>query len=544
MRNARAPRRFIAIVSSAVVAGTALAAPALAEDGQTTTTSTAVNLTAATDGTNSKLPADLQGFSVESADFAHGFLTSKLLARRLDTLGPQGVIRIGGYSMDLVWPAFGQWSGAPAPAEAIGGTVDQSDLDKLDGLVDDSGWKVSIGLPLKKVIDPSKIKNPTKDPSPAVTLDQVVAEVKAAYATLGDDLIGVEVGNEYDNVTTLTPAEMWNEMKRYQAAIDAALPNAHLKVIGPSANTAASNAKLDAFMTAVQEDGQSNPEQVLEEVSSHWYPGSHCGSSNTSIASLLSATKYEQAQGKLDGIMAEGARLQNRIPMTINESNSASCSGQPGVSNAYAMSLWALDYLMQTGRSGISRLQFHTNTGAVCGDFKERTSPDYPVSYRYYGAFCADDQTELDASHLSATPLYYGLWAFHQVPQGRYLDLDVPESDLNTLRAYAVQGRSGKVTLVLVNLQDPAAAASAPEDVTVQLPGDFVSGTATTLSSSDPTGLASLDAGAITLGGQQVDSSGAVTGTRTNEPVQVSGSQTTVTVAPGTARVVSLTPAD
>jgi hypothetical protein len=544
VRNARASRTVVAIVSTAVVAGTALAGPALAEDGQTTTTSTTMTLTATTDGTNAKLPEDLQGFSVESADFAHGFLTSKLLARRLDTLGPQGVIRIGGYSMDLVWPAFGQWADAAAPAEAIGGTVDQSDLDKLDGLVDDSGWKVSIGLPLKKVIDPSKIKNPTKDPSPAVTLDQVVAEVKAAYATLGDDLIGVEVGNEYDNVTTLTPAEMWNEMKRYQAAIDAALPNAGLKVIGPSANTSVSNAKLDAFMTAVQQDRQSNPEQVLEEVSSHWYPGSHCGSSNTSVTSLLSAIKYQQAQGKLDGIMAQGARLQNRIPMTINESNSASCSGQPGVSNAYAMSLWALDYLMQTGRSGISRLQFHTNTAAICGDFKERTSPDYPVSYRYYGAFCADDQAELDAGHLSATPLYYGLWAFHQVPQGRYLDLNVPESELNTLRAYAVQGRSGEVTLVLVNLQDPAAAASTPYDVTVQLPGDFVSGTATTLSSSDPTGLASLDAGAITLGGQQVDSSGAVTGTRTTEPVQVSGSKTTVTVAPGTARVVSLTPAD
>jgi hypothetical protein len=208
------------------------------------------------------------------------------------------------------------------------------------------------------------------------------------------------------------------------------------------------------------------------------------------------------------------------------------------------MSLWSLDYLMQAGRSGISRVQFHTNTAAICGDFKARTSPDYPISYRYYGAFCADDQAELAAEHLSAMPLYYGLWAFHQVPVGRYLDLDVPDSELDTLRAYAVQGRAGTVTLVLINLQDPAAAASAAEDLTVQLPGDFASGSSVTLSSSDPAGLASLNAGAITLGGQQVDSSGGVTGSRATEPVQVSGSQTTLSVAPGTARIVTLDPED
>lgn len=543
MRNVSAARALATIVSVGLAAAAAVAAPAGATDQQATA-STAVSLTATADGTNPKLPADLQGFSVESADFAHGFLTSKLLAQRLDTLGPEGVIRIGGYSMDLVWPAFGQWTGVPAPAEAVGGTVDQSDLDRLKTLVEDSGWKVSIGLPLKKVIDPSKIKDPAKDPSPAVTLDQVVAEVKAAYATLGDNLVGVEIGNEYDNVTTLTSAEMWTEMKRYKAAIDAALPHAGIKVIGPSANTAVTNTRLDDFMTAVAQDTTTNPEQTLEEISSHLYPGSHCGSSNTTIAQLLATSKYQQVQDKLDGIMELGARLQNRIPMTINESNSASCSGQPGVSNAYAMSLWSLDYLMQAGRSGISRVQFHTNTAAICGDFKARTSPDYPISYRYYGAFCADDQAELDAQHLSAMPLYYGLWAFHQVPVGRYLDLNVPDSELGTLRAYAVQGRGGKVTLVLINLQDPAAAGSAAEDLTVQLPGDFAGGSSVTLSSSDPTGLASLDTGAVTLGGQQVDSSGAVTGAHTTEPVQVSGSQVTVGVAPGTARIVTLNPAD
>lgn len=107
-----------------------------------------------------------QGFSVESADFAHGFLTRDRMAGRLKTLGSDGVLRLGGYSMDLVWPAFGKWSRTSAPKEAIGGTVDQSDLDALRKLVDATGWKVTLGLPLKAVIDPAKLKNPAQDPAP------------------------------------------------------------------------------------------------------------------------------------------------------------------------------------------------------------------------------------------------------------------------------------------------------------------------------------------------------------------------------------------
>ena len=57
---------------------------------------------------------------------------------------------------------------------------------------------------------------------------------------------------------------------------------------------------------------------------------------------------------------------------------------------------------MQTAQSGVARLQFHTNTAAICGDFKPRDSPDYPISYRYYGAFCAADQAALDTDRLSA----------------------------------------------------------------------------------------------------------------------------------------------
>ena len=526
------------VVTALAVGGT-LAAQA---DNAQQRGSTAFALTAQHDRSGDGITGENQGFSVESADFAHGFITKDLLSERLQTLGKTGVIRLGGYSMDLVWPAFGAYKDAPPPPEAIGGVVDQSDFDNLKKLVRDSNWKVTLGVPLKAIIDPAKLKDPTKDPAPKTTLDQVVEEVKAAYKTLGSDLTSVEIGNEYDNVTTLTPAEYYETLKQYYAAIQQALPHTKVKVSGPSANTAKVNTQLEGFVAAVQADIEGNkgtdPRKMFSEISSHYYHGSHCGASNLSIATLMSTKTYTDTQAKLTGIMDLDNKLGGKIPSVLNESNSASCSGQPEVSNSYATSLWALDYQLQAAQTGISRIEFHTNTAAVCGDFKPRTSPEYPISYRYYGAFCAADQAQLDKHELSATPLYYGLWAFRQVPEGHFVDLGLVDTDTAKLRAYGVKGRDGKLTVVLLNIQDPAAAASTDDAVTLNLPG-FRKGHAVTLTSTGAGGLASTDASAITLGGQTVKANGHASGKIDDTKVDVDNGSASITVAPGTAQIIT-----
>ncbi|MGS2618720.1 hypothetical protein ACVCAH_29955 [Micromonospora sp. LZ34] len=516
-----------------------IASSAAAAAGNPATAQTSLTLTATVNGQNPQLRPDFQGFSVESADFAHGYLTIGRMSQRLRTLGPQGVIRLGGYSMDLVWPAFGQWSDVPAPPQAIGGTVDQQDLDELKKLLDDTGWKVTLGAPLKAIIDPAQVKNPTRDPSPPVTLDQVVAEVKAAYETLGDDLLAVEVGNEYDNVTTLSGPQLWETIKRYQVAIDAAIPQARMKMVGPSANTAKTNTRLDEFVTAALADTPTNPQQVMAELASHWYPWSHCGNRQVTIDQLMSPETHTSTRSKLAGIMAISRRLHDTVPVTVNESNSASCSGMPQVSNSYATSLWSLDYLLQAAQSGVHKLQLHTNTAAVCGDFKARDSAEYPISYRYYGAFCAADEAALAANELSAAPLYYGIWAFRQVPRGRFVDLDLPDSYLDKIRAYGVLSDEETLTVVLVNVQDPAAVGATDQRVALNLPMSYRTASAVTLRSSALEGFASLDASRITLGEQAVSPTGMPTGTPQSTPVAVDHRSSAVTVAPGTAQIVT-----
>ncbi|MCX5316065.1 glycosyl hydrolase family 79 C-terminal domain-containing protein [Streptomyces sp. NBC_00154] len=533
------PAALAAAAALFVCAGQAFADPAPGPGaGQTARSATPFALDASGSASQTRLKVGMQGFSVESADFAHGYLTKDLLAERLKTLGDHGVLRLGGYSMDLVWPAFGTFKDNPAPAQAIGGTADQADLDGLKKLLDATGWKVTLGVPLKSLIDPAKLKNPAKDPAPQVTMDQVVAEVKAAHATLGDDLLSVEVGNEYDNVTTLTPAEMWSTVKHYQDEIDTALPDTHLKMTGPSANTAVTNSTINGFTDAALADGPDAPRRTLAELASHLYAGSHCGTSTATMPQLMSAGTYLTARTKLQGIKAVGDRLHHTVPMTLNESNSASCSGQPGVSDAYGSSLWSLDYLLETAQNGVSRLLFHTNTAAVCGDFKPRDSADYPISYRYYGAFCAADQSALDTHQLSASALYYGLWTFRQLPQGRFVDLALPDEDLGKLRAYAIRGDDSSLSVVLINVQDPTATDATDDTVTLKLPKGFRSGRQTTLASSAPGGLTSLEAGAITLGGSSVTPAGTPDHTPYSEPVHVGANISAITVAPGTAQIV------
>ena len=162
--------------------------------------------------------------------------------------------------------------------------------------------------------------------------------------------------------------------------------------------------------------------------------------------------------------------------MVINESNSTSCGGQAGVSDTYATSLWSLDYLLEAARGGVSRVGFHTSTAAICGDLKARESDEYPVSYRYYGASARRTRPRSTAAGCRRRRCTTGCGPFRQVPDGRFVDLGVTDADLPRLRAYGVESGHGTLTIVLINVQDPASASSTKDAVTPALPGPTIAG--------------------------------------------------------------------
>lgn len=516
-----APRRRIltaAILSAALwLASGVWGGGALAHDGDD-----AVTLTPSKAFTGTATSGNNQGFSFESADLAHGFITRQLLAGPLRGLGPKGVIRISGYTADLVWPAFGAYAETPAPSWAIGGTVDQSDLDSLKQLVDATGWKVSIAVP-----DSSLVKG-------QVSADQAIAEVVAAHRTLGDSLQAIEIGNEYNIVTSLTPPQYYTLLKTYYDDITAALPDAHIKVTGPSSTGPVST--VTGFISAMNADTTvGDPRAMLAEITNHHYDAGRCG---LDIPGLMSAGTYASRQTGLAANVAAVSALHDGMPFVMNETNSMSGSGCTGVSNSYASTLWTLDYLLQATQAGVARLNFHTSTARACGDY-HTDSVGYTTSYRWYAAFCAADQAALDANQLSASPMYYGLWAFRQLPVGQFVELG-SAADPSKLRAYGIQSVNNTLTVVLINVQDPAAATSTADPVRIALPHPYyASGSAVTLSSSDPAGFASLDASAITLGGRHAPIDGTPAPATRQTTVPVRHDQAAIDVAPGTAQIVT-----
>lgn len=509
---------------SPVTAGAAPAGAAAPAAGAAPAGVTGFSLTPARAQAATGINGDNQGFSVETADLARGALTKALLARPLRELGHRGVIRIGGYTGDLVWPAFGAGAGEPAPAWAIAGTVDQADLDSLRQLTDATGWQVSISVPVAPVI------------AGEVSYSQAVAEVVAAHNTLGASLQGIEIGNEYNIQTSLSVAGYYSVLKTYYDDITAALPGAGIKVIGPSST--GSPSLVSGFVSALAADPSvSNPRQVVEEVTDHHYDGGGCG---LTAQDLLSQPVYTSRQATLSAEIAATSALGDGMPFVMNETNSTYDSGCDGVGNSYAEALWSLDYLLQATQAGVTRLNFHTSTADICGDFHPSSDAvAYTTTYRWYAAFCASSQAALTGSRLSAAPLYDGIWAFRQLPAGTFTDL-AGSTDDSRLRAYGIESRNGTLTVVLINVQDSADAAATSDAVTLHLPAGYRrSGSAQTLKSSDPAGLASTDAAAITLGGRHALASGGAAAAAHHTAVAVRAGAAAITVAPATAQIVT-----
>lgn len=80
-----------------------------------------------------------------------------------------------------------------------------------------------------------------------------------------------------------------------------------------------------------------------------------------------------------------------------------------------------------------------------------------------------------------------------RLPKGHFVDLALPDDTLGELRAYGIENGNGKLHVVLINVQDPAAADATDDTVTIKLPRGIHTARATTLVSSAPGGLSSVD---------------------------------------------------
>ena len=137
-------------------------------------------------------------------------------------------------------------------------------------------------------------------------------------------------------------------------------------------------------------DYVSSRAETMRSVSLHQYATSTCSSAGKDVtaeellgdAEILHHTSY----------ISKYAGFANTagVPFVIGEGNTASCGGQPGVSDSMAAALWSLDYLPRLSKGGAVRMNFHGGPG---GSYP-------PIAF--------DSKT----GSLEVRPLFYGLYLF------------------------------------------------------------------------------------------------------------------------------------
>jgi hypothetical protein len=340
-------------------------------------------------------------------------------------LGP-GVLRLGGNSQDNSC-----WDPRQAPHPGwCQATLNAGDLKLFSTAAGSTGWRLILGINLKQN-------------SAAWALREITQGV--AREIEPKQLLGLEIGNEPDLFSRdarpagYSPQGHVHDFLNYVNTFHKNPVARKYSLVGPATCCGWRNARdLGIFINGV---GPKN----LKLVTVHNYSETTCGGKIVTIAQLLAPAPM--ARFNREAVTWVAAAHQRGLPIALAETNSASCGGMPGVSNAFAATLWALDYMHSVARDGFRYINFH-------------------MSYRPGGSSydAVDTYGQQDTSHAwhyrnVAEPLYYAMYLFARNASGEHLLPAKVTSDAN-LRAFAVSSCAGCTVKVFVINKDLKAAGS------------------------------------------------------------------------------------
>ncbi|KAJ9468351.1 hypothetical protein DIPPA_30015 [Diplonema papillatum] len=214
-----------------------------------------------------------------------------------------------------------------------------------------------------------------------------------AAANLWDHIASVEIGNEPDlyagsmRPSSFTYAEFVQQYTDFISVLTAQGNVGRKNFVQGAAFCCPKgewSANVPALAAAVNES--------LASYSVHNWPLSFCGGDEKQsvlgddvawkpffVPSPGTTSSYQQYAEQLSAM---------NIPLQQGEGNSASCGGIPGVSDSFASTLWALDYLPYLSKAGAVGMSMHT------------------VNNKSYAIAVMDGEKAL------VQPLYYGMLGF------------------------------------------------------------------------------------------------------------------------------------
>jgi hypothetical protein len=376
-----------------------MSSKAQAATTQAATATVVVTVNRSATGT-STLPGGFLGLSFESDSGSGGVDSGRFddtgdLAQMLSGLGP-GVLRFGGSSVD------GSFRAATGPAIA-----------GIRRLADASGWRVVYSENLGHF-------------DAAAT----AADAHAVAAGLGPDLLAIACGNEPNLYSRNHRRPAGYGVRRYVAEDDECLRAVRLGA--PGVPLAGPDLQPPGWLSyyAAHERGRVS---TLDE---HFYPLTDCGGAHADAADLLSARTAANEAGNMSAAAHAAAILGGSLRVT--ETNSASCSGIPGVSDTFASALWAVDFSLLAAEHHAVGMNFHSSLSWGCAA---------------YSPLCRSAPGQYEPR-----PMYYGLLLLSSLGTGRLLPVHTAGAagPAAGLTVHAVRAADGSVRVVLENLRSGA----------------------------------------------------------------------------------------
>jgi hypothetical protein len=449
------------------------------------------------------------------------------LATLMRSLGG-GLIRLGGVSVDrrVAWSP----SGVARPAWATVG-VTRQDLAGIAALARQTGWSVLLTVDLGHY-----------DPAAAAQ------EVAAAHALLGARLAGVEIGNEpdrYGRESLRGPGWGWaeyeHEVDAYRGAISRTAPG--VPVVAPDASSGIPPLPWVSGATSL------HPALLTD----HYYPLSSCDGEEPGVSELLSAVVRRHEGAMLARLIA--IEQASAVPLRIDETNSVSCRGRPGVSNSFASALWAADWTARAMAAGITGVNFHdllTESSSysplvLANQVRPASAGGAsapPAAPGAHGARpTAANRGSPSPSELHANPDWYALLLTAGLAGARPVSSRVDGGSSSLSVAAFLGGENAtrrsphgrQLRLVLVDFEPPGAE---PLAVHLQVPNDVSGGSILRLLAPSPSALSHVE-----LGGSEVGPSGTWR-PKLPLPRVYNGSRTGLAfeMPPSSAALVTLTP--
>ncbi len=409
-------------------------------------------------------------------------------ATMLRSLGP-GVLRFGGASADTRVA----WTDAATTLPTWASVALRADeLRNLRKLASRSGWHILLTIGLAHYDPPAAAR-----------------EAASARRALGGWLAGIELGNEPDayarhgvRSTPWTFSGYNNEVAAYRRAIDSVAPG--LQLVGPdtSGSRAFEGWGRDAALT-----------EKPALLTGHHYPLGCHKASRLTIASLLSGRTRRAEQASLRRYLS--ISRASAIGLRIDETNTVSCGGKAGVSDTFASTLWAVDYIARAMAAGAAGINLQGN----------------PANCHGYTPVCAATAQRLADGALTAQPEWYALLLSKELVGDRPVRTVASRSPAD-IDVVALLSDRGDVHVVIVD-DDPAGA----KHVSIKLHVGRLTGAATILSLTAPSLAATAG---VRLGGRAVEGDGRLSPPARLQSRPDRAGAITLDVSPGSAMLVTV----